>query len=39
LGGKQWIVAQKRRESTGSKNRDKKIVIVKLKILNEKAKS
>jgi hypothetical protein len=28
--GEQWIVAQKKGESKGGKNRDKKIVIVKL---------
>jgi hypothetical protein len=35
----QWIVYKKRRESEVSKNKDKKIVIIKLKILNKKGKN
>jgi hypothetical protein len=30
LGGGQWIVAQEKRKSEGGKNKDKKIVMVKL---------
>jgi hypothetical protein len=35
FGERQWIVAQEK-ESEGSKNIDKKIVVIKLKILNKK---
>jgi hypothetical protein len=34
--GKQWIIAQEKEKIEGSKNSDKKIVIIKLQILNEK---
>jgi hypothetical protein len=34
--GEQWMVVQERRESEVGKNRDKRIVIVKSKILNKK---
>jgi hypothetical protein len=33
--GKQWILAQEK-ESVESKNRDKQIVVIKLKILSKK---
>jgi hypothetical protein len=36
LKGKQWIIAQEKEKIEGSKNSDKKIVIIKLQILNEK---
>jgi hypothetical protein len=32
----EWIVAQKKRENEESKNKGKKIIVIKLKILNKK---